>query len=156
MDRMEVDVIKNVRVIIKAREAQENYEKMSGHFNEARRNGAVVILDATEDELDELGNEIVFKEFKRNHDESSDTINYGKFDYMQQYINFLIANRIKNNMSSISAAELEQLTKEFYQLNKETILAKYEQNRLLQEEAQKAELLQFEQEQAKKLQKFLK
>ncbi len=152
MDRMEVPVIKNIRVIINESEAMHNYEDFNFCFNQIRDAGELIVLDSNEEEFEP---ELLLKDPCFSQEEENHVIRYGNFTYIKNYVDFLVTKRIENKTKNINEQELKKSTREFYQLNQQEILKKYEKKKLLLKEEQNEELIKFEDEQIKKLTKKL-
>lgn len=141
-DRVEVDVIKNIAMIIKEEDMEPEYRYSFHNPALFAHNGEIIVLDECEKE-DTLGDEICFYEFNSSTNQLSSHVRFGRFDYVKEFIDFVIDFRIKNNQLDIDVEEMQGLLKQFFNQKKEEIKANY-QLRLAEKKEQSSQ--QYEEE----------
>lgn len=124
-DRVEVDVIKNIAMIIKEENMEPEYHYPFHNPALFAHNGEIIVLDECEKE-DTLGDEICFYEFNSSTNQLSSYVRFGRFDYVKEFIDFVIDFRIKNNQLDIDVEEMQGLLKQFFNQKKEEIKANYQ------------------------------
>ncbi len=148
---MQVEMIKLGRILVKESEKQQDYEFFVQHLQRLCQNGDAIILDSDSEALED---EIQFKTYDQQQEELQDTKKYGSFDYLREYMDLVIANRLENQMEHISEANLKLVSQQFYQLNKERIFQNYENQLIAKEEDYQKQLTLDKKDKAKKLQKL--
>lgn len=124
-DRVEVDVIKNIAMMIKKEDMEPEYHYSFHNPALFAHNGEIIVLDECEKE-DTLGDEICFYEFNSSTNQLSSHVRFGRFDYVKEFIDFVIDFRIKNNRLDIDVEEMQGLLKQFFNQKKEEIKANYQ------------------------------
>ncbi len=135
-DRIEENVTYHIRVCVNERKKRSSYN-VKGEFDdisELVEDGDMLILDKSENWL---GKNITIN--KHMGKEISSCINFGKFGYVKDFLNYVIEQRIQNRIEQVNYEYMEDLLRKFTLLRGGTIESGYnvrfqEQMNLYQEQ----------------------
>lgn len=138
-DRIEEDVTYHIRVCVNERK-KRNFYNGKGEFDDIRmlvNDNDMLILDESENWL---GKNITVN--KHTGKEISSCINFGRFVYVKDFLNYVIKQRIENGIEQVDYGYMEDLLRKFILLRRGAIESGYnarfqEQMNLYQEQLEK-------------------
>lgn len=114
----ETSVEKHVRIIVAEEYSDESYSDNRTSLNLLIKNEKAFVLD---EDTDIIKKEVPFYYLNMNSHSLEQTINFGKFSYVKDFIDILISYKIENKLKNISFDEVVKLETEFIESRLEEI-----------------------------------
>ena len=125
-EKREYDVCKQVKIIVAESERHTQYDDEylgARSLNRLADRGLALILD---EDIDPLSNKITFYRSNAINHNLIPKVNFEKFPYIKDFVDYVISYRMENNLKEISKEELDKIKVKFLIFNEEEIDSKYQ------------------------------
>lgn len=120
-EKKQFDVCKQVKIIVAETERHTQYDDEclgARSLSRLADRGLALVLDEDTNPLNET---ITFYQSNATNHNLTQNVNYGKFTYVKDFIDYIVSYRIKNNLTEITREELEKIKVDFLLFNEEQI-----------------------------------
>lgn len=109
-DSEETNIRKHPRIIVEAEYRDEPYSDDRTSLNSLVKNGKALVLV---DDADTLGKGVAFYYANTESHSLEQTVKFGKFSYVKEFIDILISYKMENKLKSIPFDEIVKLKRDF-------------------------------------------
>ena len=119
-EKKEFDVCKQVKIVVAESDRHSQYDDqyLGLSINRLAERGLVLVLD---EDIDPLKEKITFYRSNSISHNLTKKVNFGKFSYIKDFIDYVISYRMKNNLKEITKYELDKIKDDFLEFNKQLI-----------------------------------
>ena len=125
-EKREFDVCKQVKIVVAESDRHTQYDDQSlglRSINRLADRSLVLVLD---EDIDPLSDKITFYQSNPVNHNLIQKVNFGKFSYVKDFIDYVISYLMKNNLKEINKEQLDKIKVNFLVFNEEEIDSRYQ------------------------------